>query len=142
MKNCFILLIGLIVLFSMPVFASTPQQENAPAPSSEDTMFLGLEQVSEEELLEIIGDVVFHEENDPVTKDTVIRILIDTIQIDYGITISSSMTEGSISVSVYYSLKTGTVVVSITYDGLTVKTTLEGEALRTTITAIKLSLIK
>jgi len=38
--------------------ASTPQTENAPAPTKEDTMFLGLEQMSEEKLIDIVGNIV------------------------------------------------------------------------------------
>lgn len=52
----------LLVIFHFLIFYIindfTPQPENAPTPLEEDTMFLGLEQVSEEELLEIIGSVI------------------------------------------------------------------------------------
>lgn len=43
---------------SLPVFAFTPTQENAPMPTSEDGMFFDMTQLSEEELLVIIGNVI------------------------------------------------------------------------------------
>jgi len=57
MKKSIIFLKVLISFFAFPVFVSTPKPENAPAPTSEDTMFLGLEQLTIEELLEIIGKI-------------------------------------------------------------------------------------
>jgi len=50
MKRTIIILIALILIVSLPVFASTPEEENAPAATSEDSMFMDLTQLSEEEL--------------------------------------------------------------------------------------------
>ncbi|MEJ5272978.1 MAG: hypothetical protein WH035_02510 [Spirochaetota bacterium] len=41
MKRSIIFLKVLISFFAFPVFVSTPKPENAPAPTSEDTIFLG-----------------------------------------------------------------------------------------------------
>ncbi len=61
MKKSLIILVALIVLFAMPAFASTPQPENTPTPTEEDTTFLGLEQLSEEQMLEIMGLAIVFE---------------------------------------------------------------------------------
>ncbi len=58
MKRSIIISVALIVLFAMPVLASTPEQENAPL-ASEDELFLGeMSQLSEEELINIVGNIV------------------------------------------------------------------------------------
>ncbi len=58
MKRSITILLALIVLFAMPVLASTPEQENAPL-ASEDELFLGeMSQLSEEELINIEGNVI------------------------------------------------------------------------------------
>jgi hypothetical protein len=57
MKRSIIILIALVLLVSLPVFASTPTQENAPAATSEDTMFLDMMQLSEEELMGVEGSL-------------------------------------------------------------------------------------
>jgi len=56
MKRSIIILLVLIAFFAIPALAGTPQPENAPATTSEDTMFLGLEQLTLEQLLNIIGN--------------------------------------------------------------------------------------
>jgi hypothetical protein len=55
MKKSIILLLGLVLLFAIPILASTSTNENAPVPTSEDQQFMGLTTLSEEELMEIIG---------------------------------------------------------------------------------------
>ncbi|MCR4422904.1 MAG: hypothetical protein NUV32_10590 [Exilispira sp.] len=57
MKKSIILLLGLVLLFAIPVFASTPENENAPAVASEDQQFIGLTTLSEEELVGITGNL-------------------------------------------------------------------------------------
>ncbi len=57
MKRSIIILVALIVLCAMPVLASTPEQEDTPL-ASEDELFLGeMSQLSEEELINIIGNM-------------------------------------------------------------------------------------
>ncbi len=59
MKRSIIILLALIVLVGMPVLASTPEQENTPL-DSEDELFLGqMSQLSEEDLIEIIGNMYY-----------------------------------------------------------------------------------
>ncbi|MFN3411509.1 MAG: hypothetical protein ACK4YF_05065 [Exilispira sp.] len=59
MKRSIIILLSLIVLWVVPVLASTPCQENAPMASQEDSLFLlDISQISEEELNKIIGNIV------------------------------------------------------------------------------------
>jgi hypothetical protein len=43
---------------AIPTFASTPENENAPAMTSGDQQFMGLTQLSEEDLFTIIGNVI------------------------------------------------------------------------------------
>lgn len=56
MKRYIIILIALVLIISLPVFASTPTQENAPAATSEDELFLDMMQLSEEELMGVEGN--------------------------------------------------------------------------------------
>jgi hypothetical protein len=58
MKRSIIILIALVLIISLPVFASTPEEENAPTATSEDGMFLDMTQLSEEELNKILGNIV------------------------------------------------------------------------------------
>jgi len=65
MKRSIIILIALILIVSLPVLASTPTQENAPNATSEDTMFLDMTQLSEEELMAISGNVIKDDGSSP-----------------------------------------------------------------------------
>ncbi|HRT03804.1 MAG TPA: hypothetical protein P5513_07685 [Candidatus Diapherotrites archaeon] len=56
MKRNIIFLLVLIAFFAIPALAGTPKPENAPAPTSEDTMFLGWQLLSDEELIAIQGN--------------------------------------------------------------------------------------
>ncbi|MCR4422922.1 MAG: hypothetical protein NUV32_10680 [Exilispira sp.] len=58
MKRSIIILIALVLFISLPVFASTPEEENAPAATSEDSMFMDLTQLSEEELMRVEGNAI------------------------------------------------------------------------------------
>jgi len=62
MKRSIIILIALVLIVSLPVFASTPTQENAPTATSEDGMFLDMAQLSEEELMGVEGNKVVFED--------------------------------------------------------------------------------
>ncbi|MCR4422924.1 MAG: hypothetical protein NUV32_10690 [Exilispira sp.] len=75
-KKSIIFLIALTLIVSLPVFASTPTQENAPAPTSEDGMFLDMTQLSEEELMGVEGNVITAESDgaSPITKDSIKNI--------------------------------------------------------------------
>ncbi|MCR4422890.1 MAG: hypothetical protein NUV32_10520 [Exilispira sp.] len=73
MKKSIILLLGLVLLFAIPTLASTPENENAPAQTSEDQQFMGLATLSEEELMEIEGNHVIYETNEP--DDHIIYII-------------------------------------------------------------------
>ncbi len=63
MRKSIILLLGLVLLFAIPALASTPENENMPAPTSEDQQFMGLAALSEEELINITGNQLII--NDP-----------------------------------------------------------------------------
>jgi hypothetical protein len=65
MKRSIIILIALVLIISLPVFASTPEEENAPTATSEDGMFLDMTQLSEEELMAIIGNVIKDDGSSP-----------------------------------------------------------------------------
>jgi hypothetical protein len=45
-----------VLVISLPVFASTPEEENAPSVTKEDGMFLDMTQLTEEELIGIEGN--------------------------------------------------------------------------------------
>ena len=45
---------------AIPAFASEPTNENAPAMTSDDQQFMGLTTLSEEELMEISGNLNHH----------------------------------------------------------------------------------
>jgi len=57
MKKSIILLLGLVLLFAIPALASTPENENAPVPTSEDQQFMDLTQLSEDQMIEINGNL-------------------------------------------------------------------------------------
>ncbi|MCR4422913.1 MAG: hypothetical protein NUV32_10635 [Exilispira sp.] len=57
MKRSIIILIALVLLTSLSVFASTPEEENAPVATSEDAMFLDMTQLSEVDLMGIEGNL-------------------------------------------------------------------------------------
>jgi hypothetical protein len=48
----------MVFFIAIPALASTPENENAPAVASEDQQFMGLTQLSEEECVNILGQVV------------------------------------------------------------------------------------
>jgi predicted ATP-grasp superfamily ATP-dependent carboligase len=73
MKKSIILLLGLVLLFAIPALASTPENENAPAMTSEDQQFMGLTTLSEEELMGVEGNHVIYETTKP--DDYIIYIL-------------------------------------------------------------------
>ena len=58
MKRSIIFLMTLIVLCALPVLASTPEQDMVLIVDEGDGEFSELEQVSDEELLNIIGNIV------------------------------------------------------------------------------------
>ncbi len=73
MKKSIILSLVLIAICSIPVLASEPEQENAPLPTEEDIFLSDLSQLSEEELMEVFGQIYFDPINDsntynPTTK--------------------------------------------------------------------------
>ncbi|MCR4421547.1 MAG: hypothetical protein NUV32_03600 [Exilispira sp.] len=70
MKRSIIILIALVLIVSLPVFASTPTEENAPTATSEDTMFLDMTQINEEELTHIFGQVQIAEYDYNITGPT------------------------------------------------------------------------
>jgi hypothetical protein len=58
MKKTIIIFLAMVFFMAIPTLASTPENENAPAMTSEDQQFMGLTQLSEEELLDIIGNYI------------------------------------------------------------------------------------
>ncbi|MCR4421546.1 MAG: hypothetical protein NUV32_03595 [Exilispira sp.] len=56
MKRTIIILIALVLFISLPVFASTPEEENAPVPTSEDGLFLDMTQLTEDQMIDIYGN--------------------------------------------------------------------------------------
>jgi len=75
MKRSVIILLVLIAFFAIPALASTPQSENAPAPTSEDTMFLGWQLLSDEELLAIIGNIIIDDASSPAGAPDLVQQL-------------------------------------------------------------------
>ncbi len=70
MKRSIILLMALIVLCAMPILASTPEQDMVLIVDEGDGDFSGLEQVSDEQLANVEGNI-FHSAADgasPITK--------------------------------------------------------------------------
>jgi hypothetical protein len=67
MKKTIIIILAMLFFIAIPILASTPENENAPVPTSEDQQFMGLTQLSEEDLLTIIGNVIT---SDSITYDT------------------------------------------------------------------------
>ena len=57
MKRSIILLMALIVLCAMPILASTPEQAMVLIVDEGDGEFSGLEQVSDEQLVEVEGNL-------------------------------------------------------------------------------------
>ena len=57
MKRYLIFLMALIVLCAFPVFASTPEQDMVLIVDEGDGEFSGLEQVSDEQLVEVEGNL-------------------------------------------------------------------------------------
>ncbi|HPO60558.1 MAG TPA: hypothetical protein PLN45_03320 [Exilispira sp.] len=57
MKRSIIFLMALIVLCAFPVFASTPEQDMVLIVDEGDGEFSGLEQVSDEQLVEVEGNL-------------------------------------------------------------------------------------
>ena len=57
MKSSIIFLMALIVLCALPVFASTPEQDMVLIVDEGDGEFSGLEQVSDEQLVEVEGNL-------------------------------------------------------------------------------------
>jgi hypothetical protein len=115
MKKNIIIILAMVFFIAIPSLASTPTNENMPVPTSEDQQFMGLKTLSEEELIEIIGNVVFHEENDPITINTIVRLALEGgITFDEGITISlTSENVQIISASIFIS-KSGKVILTLT----------------------------
>jgi hypothetical protein len=72
MKNSIIFLLGLVLLFSIPTLASTPENENAPAMTSEDQQFMGLTQLSEEELMKISGNIILDQTTGEPPTNTIV----------------------------------------------------------------------
>jgi len=67
---------ALIVLCAFPVFASTPEQDMVLIVDEDDGEFTGLQQVSDEQMAQVEGDV-FHSVADgagPLTKQDVIDL--------------------------------------------------------------------
>ncbi|MFN3411794.1 MAG: hypothetical protein ACK4YF_06535 [Exilispira sp.] len=63
MKRSIIILLSLTILLAMPVLAEAPSQENAPL-AGEGQLFLGeLSQLSEEELIDILGNLYYSVED-------------------------------------------------------------------------------
>ena len=58
MKRSIILLMALIVLCAMPILASTPEQDMVLIVDEGDGDFSGLEQVSDEQMGEIFGNMI------------------------------------------------------------------------------------
>ncbi len=57
MKRSIIFLMALIVLCAMPILASTPEQDMVLIVDEGDGDFSGLEQVSDEQLVEVEGNL-------------------------------------------------------------------------------------
>ncbi len=100
MKRNIIFLLVLIAFFAIPALAGTPKPENAPAPTSEDTMFLGLEQISDEELMLINGNMA----SDPLGNEPHQPINIDE-------------DNGKTEINAYYNSYTGKWLVYIDAEG-------------------------
>ena len=59
MKKTIIIILAMLFFIAIPAFASTPENENAPAPTSEDQQFLDLLIISTDELIELDGGYHF-----------------------------------------------------------------------------------
>jgi hypothetical protein len=70
MKKTIIIILAMLFFIAIPAFASTPENENAPVPTSEDQQFMGLTQLTEEELLDIIGNVITGSDSCPDGAET------------------------------------------------------------------------
>ena len=104
-------MLALIAFFALPTLASTPQPENAPAPTSEDTMFLGWQLLSDEELINIFGDA-FSDPLDPNKTGSIYgtgKIKKD----DFGDKLDLTMT----LISLATSLISGCSIIEITASG-------------------------
>ncbi len=67
MKKAIIILLALVVFMAVPVFASTPEQENAPVMSEDEIFLSDLFLLSEEQLIEIVGNYIT---STSITHDT------------------------------------------------------------------------
>ena len=70
MKKTIIIILAMLFFIAIPALASTPTNENAPVPTSEDQQFMGLTQLTEEELLDIFGNVITGTDSCPAGAET------------------------------------------------------------------------
>jgi hypothetical protein len=86
MKRTIIILIALVLFVSLPVFASTPTEENAPIPTSEDGMFLDFIILNEEEMIYINGQYAYFDSNPLLIPDEWVNTTIIVVYNNNGST--------------------------------------------------------
>ncbi len=123
MKKSIILLLGLVLLFAIPTLASTPEDENAPAMTSEDQQFMGLTTISEEELMGIEGNVVtsYADGASPITSRTIKDIEKKLKSFDWRLKESDHILHIS-----YEQNSDGTYTITITTIGITTEYIISG----------------